>query len=135
LALQQGGGVIMERTYKEYILPVSKNKVQVYDYYLRGDRVAIEQIMTDAVVMTAEGTVSSVKTGYRYDMEDEAVIRAVKEMKTEQGTDIEVNITNIRELSEDDYEFLTSRLPKENEKKSTTKPSEGISEKPQKNGE
>jgi hypothetical protein len=125
----------MERTSKEYILPISKYKVRVYDYYLRGDRVAIERIMTDAVEMTGEGVISSVKTSYRFDMEDEAVIRAIASIKSEQGADIEVSVDNIRGLSEDDYKFLRTKLPKENEKKSTTKPSEDISAIPLKSEE
>jgi len=125
----------MERTSKEITLPVSKYKIQVYDYYLRGDRVAIERIMTDSVEMTGEGKISSVKTSYRYDMEDEAVVRAIASIKSDVGAEIVVSVESIRALSEEDYEFLKTKLPKQDEKKSTTKPSEDISVKPQKSGE
>lgn len=124
----------MERTKKEITLPVTGYKVNVYEYYLRGDRVAIERIMTDAVEMTGEGKVASVKTSYRYDMEDEAVLRAVASIK-DGDRELDVSKELIHGLPEDDYEFLTNNLPGENEKKSTTKPSGNISEKPQKSGE
>jgi len=124
----------MERLCKEIKLPVTGYKVQVYNYYLRGDRVAIEKIMTDAVEMTGEGNISKVDTGYKYDMEDEAVMRAIKSIKEGEKV-FEVNIDTIHSLPEEDYQFITDNLPKQDRKKSTTKPSEGISEKPQKNGE
>jgi hypothetical protein len=85
--------------------------------------------------MTGEGKIASVKTSYRYDMEDEAIVRAIASIKSVTGFEIEVNIEAIRALPEEDYEFLRTKLPKQDEKKSTTKPSEGISEKPQKSGE
>jgi len=130
----------MERTYKTYTLPVSKYQVGIYDYYLRGDRVAIEKIMTDAVEVDKEGKFTSVRTSYRYDMEDEAVVRGVAFIKNEMGVDVAVGkdgvkIENIREFAEEDYEFIKSKLPKQDEKNSTTKPSEDISVKPQKSGE
>ena len=124
----------MERSKKEIILPITKYKVGVYDYYLRGDRVAIERKMTDAVEMTGDGKVTSVKTSYRYDMEDEAVIRAVASVKDGEK-ELTIDKELISSLPEDDYECLRDSLPKESEKKSTTKPSRNISEKPQKNGE
>lgn len=124
----------MERTSKEITLPITKYKVSIYDYYLRGDRVAIERIMTDAVEMTGEGKVASVKTSYRYDMEDEAVLRAVKSAKDGEK-ELSVDKEWIHSLPEEDYNYLTENLPNEKGKKSTTKPSENISEKVLKNGE
>ena len=124
----------MERTKKVITLPITKYKVSVYDYYLRGDRVAIEKIMTDAVEMTGEGKVASVKTSYRYDMEDEAVLRAVESVK-DGDKELEVNKELIHSLPEEDYTFLSESLPKESGKKSTTKPSGNISEKVLKSGE
>jgi len=130
----------MERTSKTYTLPVTKYQVGIYDYYLRGDRVAIEKIMTDAVEVDKDGKFTSVKTSYRYDMEDEAVVRGVAYIKSEKGVDIAVGkdgvrIEVIRELPEEDYEFIKSKLPKQDEKNLTTKPSADISVKPQKSGE
>jgi hypothetical protein len=124
----------MERSVKEITLPITGFKVNVYDYYLRGDRVAIERIMTDAVEMTGDGKVASVKTSYRYDMEDEAVLRAVKSVKDGEK-EVTVDKDFVHALPEEDYEFLVTNLPKENVKKSTSKPSSDISEKPQKSGE
>jgi len=124
----------MERTKREIILPITKYKVGVYDYYLRGDRVAIEKIMTDAVEMSGEGKVTNVKTSYRYDMEDEAVLRAVAFVK-DGDKELSVDKEWVHSLPEEDYEFLTENLPKADKKKLTTKPSENISEKVLKNGE
>jgi len=124
----------MERTYKVIKLPITGYKVQIYDYYLRGDRVAIEKIMTDAVDMTGEGTISKVDTGYRYDMEDEAVLRAIKSIK-DGDKELPVEKETVASLPEDDYELIREKLPKQKGKKSTTRPSEDISEKPRKKGE
>ena len=123
----------MERTKKEITLPISGYKVGIYDYYLRGDRVAIEKIMTDAVEITGEGKVSSVRTSYRYDMDDEAVIRAVASIKDGEK-ELTVDKEWLHSLPEDDYAFLRDNLPKESEKKLTPKLSEVISEKPRKSG-
>ena len=124
----------MERATKEIKLPITGYQVKVYDYYLRGDRVAIESIMTEAVEMDAEGKITNVRTGYRYEMEDKAVLLAVKSVK-DSDKELDVDKDLIHSLPEEDYEFLKDNLPKEAGKKSTTKPSKDISEKPQKSGE
>jgi len=134
LTPQQGGGVEMERANKEIVLPTTKYTVQLYEYYLRGDRVAIERIMTDAVDMTGEGKIAKVDTGYKYRMEDEAVKRAIKSIKDGDKV-LPIELKTIHDLPEDDYEFIRASLPKESEKKSTTRPSGDTSEKRQKKEE
>ena len=125
----------MDRSNKEIKLPISEYRVAIYDYYLHADVVAIQRIMTDAVDVTADGKITNVDTSYRYTMEDESILRAIASVKTKDGLDVVVSKEMLGNLPEEDYEFLKENLPKQKEKKSTTKPLEGISEKPQKNGE
>jgi len=121
----------MERTTKKVKLPITGYEVELYTYYLRGDRIAIEKIMTDAVDMTAEGKLNKVDVGYRYKMEDEAVIRAIKSIK-DGNKELEVSDETIHSLPESDYELLRENLPGQSEKKSTTRQSGNISKKVQK---
>lgn len=124
----------MERPIKEVKLPVSGYNVGIYTYYLRGDRVALERIMTDRAEFDSEGKLKKVDVGYRYDMDDEAVIRATKYIK-EGETELSVNKETIHGLPEDDFEFLREQLPKGAKKKLITKPSEDTSKKPKEKGE
>lgn len=124
----------MERTYKEIELPITKDKVQVYDYYLRGDRIAIRKIMTDAVSLGTDGKAQKVDTGYTMRMENEEVRRAVKSIKRG-DKNIDVSDEYINNLPEEDFEYLRENLPSNKEKNLTTRQSEGISKKAQKSEE
>lgn len=125
----------MDRTYKEITLPISGEKLQLYTYYLRGDRIAIRKIMTDSVVMGVDGKPEKVDVSYELKMQDEEVLRAIKSIK--KGTEsIEPSVDYIYNLAEEDYEFIRDNLPKaKGEKESTTKQSEDSLEKPRKNEE
>lgn len=123
----------MQRPFKEITLPVSGYKVGIYTYYLRGDHVAIEKVMTDNVEFD-EGKAVRVHVSYRYDMEDEAVLRAIVFAKSGEEN-VPVDKDFIHNLPQKDFEFLRENLPGEDKKKLTLKPSEDTSKKPRKSGE
>jgi hypothetical protein len=122
----------MERTYKEITLPVTGDIVQVYDYYLRGERIAIRKIMTDAVSVDTAGKAQKVDTGYTMRMENEEVRLAIKAIKR---GDKKVDVTEeyINNLPEKDFMLIRENLPSNNEKNLTTRQSEDTLEKAQKN--
>ncbi len=125
----------MNRPIKEVELPISKWKVGLYLYYTRGDRVAIERIMSDSTEFDERGNVTKVSAGYLLDMDNEAVLRAVKFIKTKDGVDLEIKMDTVNELPEEDFEFLRGYLPKQDKKKLTTKPSEDTSKQSRKKEE
>jgi len=124
----------MERNYKEITLPISDHVLQIYDHYLRGDRIAIEKIMTDAVTMGTDGGKDVVDIGYTSRQEDEEVLRAIKSIK-DGDKNFASNSTYVKNLQEPDFFFIQENLPKEKGKNSTTGQSENTSRKPQKKGE
>lgn len=124
----------MDRPFKEVTLPITGFTVGVHTYYLRGDRVAIQKIMTDAVEVTGKGEATKVDTGYTYDMDDEAVVRAIKFIR-DGATNLPIEKKTIHALPEEDYDFLRGELPKEDKKKSTTRRSDDSSKKQTKKDE
>lgn len=124
----------MERTYKEIELPITGDKIQIYDYYLRGDRIAIRKIMTDAVSVDTSGKAQKVDTGYTMKMENEEVKRAIKSIKRG-DKNVDVSDEYINNLPEEDFEYLRENLPNNKEKNLTTRQSEDTSEKVQKSEE
>jgi type II secretory pathway component PulC len=125
----------MDRSFKEITLPISKDKVQLYTYYLRGDRIAIRQIMTEAVVMGTDGKPDSVDVSYELRMQDEEVLRAIKSIKRGEES-VEPSKEYVLSLAEEDYDFVRDNLPKaKGAGESTMKQSEDSSEKPRKSEE
>lgn len=124
----------MERTYKEIKLPVTGDKVEMYDYYLRGDRIAIRKIMTDAVSVGVDGKAQKVDASYAIKMENEEVKRIIKSVKR---GDKKIDATDeyINSLPEKDFDFIRENIPDSEEKNLTTRQSEDILEKVQKNEE
>jgi hypothetical protein len=111
----------MERPYKEVELPISKKKVGIYDYYLRGDTVAIDRIMSESAEFDKDGNVVRVKAGFRLDMDNEAVLRIIKYIK-DGDINIEVTLEAVNTFPEDDFQFLMEHLPERRKKKLTQKP-------------
>ena len=124
----------MERPIKNITLPVTGYKVGIFTYYLRGDRIAIEKIMTGSTKFDSKGKVISVDVGYRYDMDDEAVVRGVKFIKDGES-ELPVEIATIHGLPEEDFEFLRGSLPKEKGSRSKAKQSAASSKPRQEKGE
>ena len=124
----------MERTYKEIKLPITGHEVRVYSYFLRGDRIAIRKIMTDAVEVGTDGKTTKVDTGYTSVMENEEVRRIIKSVK-DGDKSIEVTDEYIMSMPENDFSFIREQLPVNKEKNLTTRQSEDTSQKTKKRGE
>ena len=113
----------MERPTTEVELPVSGIKATVYDYYLRGDRKAIEAVMLESAEFEQVGgrpKLKKVDATYRAKMEDKAVLLAVKSLVGKDGKPIELTVKVLDELPEKDFEVLQKALPSAEPKKKLT---------------
>ena len=110
----------MNRPTKEITLPVSKIKVELYTYYLRGDKKAIEAIMTDSAnIRQKDDGEDEIKLdlSYRAKMEDKAVILAIKSLKDSEGKEMEVNIETLDQLPDEDWKEIYANIPDQKPKK------------------
>ena len=113
----------MERPTTEIELPISGIKAEVYKYYLRGDRKAIEAIMLESAEFEQVGgkpKLKKIDATYRAKMEDKAVLLAVKSLIGKDGKTIEPTIEVLDGLPEKDYDVLQKALPSEEPKKKST---------------
>jgi hypothetical protein len=111
----------MERPTVEVELKVSGIKAEVYTYYLRGERKAIEAIMFDSAQFEQDETgtpkLKKVDASYRTKMEDKAVLLAVKRLVDKEGKELEVKTENLDNLPAEDFETLQASLPGNQSKK------------------
>jgi len=110
----------MNRPTTEIELPVSGMKAEVYTYYLRGDKKAIEAIMLESAEFEQVGgkpKLKKVDATYRAKMEDKAVLLAVKRLTDKAGKELEINIETLDQLPDEDFEVLQKALPGSKTKK------------------
>ena len=111
----------MERATEEVALLVSGIKAEVYTYYLRGERKAIEAIMFSSAQFEQDesGTpkLKKVDASYRTKMEDKAVVLAIKGLVDKEGKKLEVDIATLDSLPAEDFEQLQKSLPGNQPKK------------------
>jgi len=111
----------MNRPTKSVGLPISGMTAIVYEYYLRGDRKEIEQIMLNSAKYeidpkTDKPKFTGVDSSYRVKMEDKAVLLALKEFK--KGAEIIVPTIEILDgLPSEDFDILQKALPNRKPKK------------------
>lgn len=121
----------MKRPTTEVELPISGIKATVYTYYLRGEVKAIEAIMLESAEFEQVGgrpKLKKVDATYRSQMEDKAVLLAVKSLVDKDGKSIEVKTETLDGLPAEDFEKLQSALPTIiPKKKSTLTPSKSSS--------
>lgn len=105
----------MERPIKEVLLPVSGVNVEIYTYYLRGEKKQIEAIMLESAKFVSDEKgkpkLDSVDASYRTKMEDKAVLLAVKKLTGKDGKELEKTVAVLDGLPDDDYELLQQSLP------------------------
>jgi len=105
----------MDRPFQEVLLPISKLKAEVYTYYLRGEKKAIEAIMLSSAEYEKDNDgkirLKSLNASYRSEMEDKSVLFAVKSLKDEAGNEIPVKIESLDGLPDDDFKILKDSLP------------------------
>jgi len=104
----------MNRPTTEIKLPVSGMNAELYTYYLRGDRKAIEAIMLESAEFEQVGDkpkLKKVDATYRARMEDKAVLLAVKKLTDKEGKKIEINQESFDALPEKDFQALQEALP------------------------
>jgi len=111
----------MERATEEVALLVSGIKAEVYTYYLRGERKAIEAIMFSSAQFEQDesGTpkLKKVDASYRTKMEDKAVLLAIKSLIDKEGNELEVKLETLDNLPAEDFEQLQKSLPGNQPKK------------------
>jgi len=105
----------MDRPFIEVTLPVSGIKAEVYSYYLRGEKKAIEAIMLESAEFEQDeaGTprLKKVDATYRTRMEDKAVALAVKKLTDKEGKELKVEIETFDSLPAEDFTVLQNSLP------------------------
>jgi len=105
----------MDREFIEVLLPISGMKVEIYTYYLRGERKKIEAIMLESAEFEqdANGTpkLKKVDASYRTKMEDKAVLLAVKKLVDKEGKEVKVEIGVFDNLPDEDFTLLQASLP------------------------
>ena len=112
----------MDRPTIEVILPISKTVVQMYTYYLRGERKAIEAIMLESVNWKPSGKdgkpqMAGVDTTYRAKMEDKAVLTAIHSLTNSNKEPIEITLETLDNLPDEDFKALQDALPSQQQKK------------------
>jgi len=113
----------MDRPTTEVTLPISKMVVEIYTYYLRGERKAIEAIMLGSVNWKTSGKdgkpqMDGVDTSYRARMEDKAVLLAIHKL-TDSNKELVNEITTkvLDDLPDEDFKALQDALPTQRQKK------------------
>ena len=105
----------MDRPTKEVTLPTSGIKLNIFTYYLRGERKEIESIMLDSAEFEQDeaGTprLKKVDASYRSKMEDKAVLLAIKDIVGKSGAKIEKTVEVLDGLPADDFDVLQGSLP------------------------
>ena len=112
----------MDRPTTEVTLPISKMVVEIYTYYLRGERKAIEAIMLGSVnwktsEKDGKPKMEGVDTSYRAKMEDEAVLLAIHKLTNSNKEPVEVTTKTLDELPDEDFKALQDALPSQQQKK------------------
>ncbi len=111
----------MDRPINEVMLPVSGVKVEIFTYYLRGERKEIEAVMLESAEFEQDeaGTprLKKVDATYRSKMEDKAVILAIKKLTDKDGKELEKKIETLDSLPAEDFEKLQESLPTSQPKK------------------
>lgn len=111
----------MDRPINEVSLPVSGVKVEIFTYYLRGERKEIEAVMLESAEFEQDeaGTprLKKVDATYRAKMEDKAVLLAIKKLTDKDGKDLPKTIETLDSLPAEDFEKLQESLPGQPKKK------------------
>lgn len=112
----------MDRPITEVILPVSKMVAEIYTYYLRGERKAIEAIMLESVnwktsKKDGKPQMAGVDATYRAKMEDKAVLMAVKKLTKPNKEPVKVTTETLDNLPDEDFKALQDALPSQQQKK------------------
>lgn len=110
----------MERPTTDVKLPVSGMTAQVYSYYTRGERKAIEAIMLESAEFKQVGgkpKLEKVDATYRSKMEDRAVLLAVEKLTDKDGKVIKLTQQVLDDMPEDDFVALQKALPSGETKK------------------
>jgi len=129
----------MERPTADPIeLPLSHFKVRLYTFYTRGETIEVENIMTRAIQFEPvneapdlevtedgkkrppkESTVEmrTIDTSYRTKMEDMVTLLAVCDYTDSKGKTEKPSMEWLRDLPNDDFEFIQKSLPKPSKKK------------------
>ena len=112
----------MDRPTNEVILPISNMVAEVFTYYLRGERKAIEAIMLDSVNWKTSGKdgkpqMDGVDTSYRVRMEDKAVSLAVHKLTNSNKEPVEITTKVLDDLPDEDFKALQDALPSQRQKK------------------
>ncbi|MEA2056482.1 MAG: hypothetical protein U9O78_02060 [Patescibacteria group bacterium] len=111
----------MNRPTKKIELPISGMTAIIYDYYLRGDRKEIEQIMLNSAEFkldqkTGKSEYMGLTGNYKTEMEDKAVLLAVKELNDGDKT-IKPTVKVLDQLPAEDFDMLRDALPDSRSKK------------------
>jgi len=111
----------MDRPTKEIELPVSGVKVDIFTYYLRGERKQIEAVMLESAEFEqdADGKprLKKVDATYRSKMEDKAVLLAVKRLVDKEGKELPKTTETLDGLPAEDFDLLQASLPQQPKKK------------------
>jgi len=112
----------MDRPTNEVSLPISKMVAEVFTYYLRGERKAIEAIMLGSVNWKTSGKdgkpqMDGVDTSYRAKMEDRAVLLAVHKLTKLNKEPVKVTVEVLDNLPDEDFKALQDALPSQRQKK------------------
>jgi len=112
----------MDRPTKNVTLPISNMVAEVYTYYLRGERKAIEAIMLESVnwkTSDKDGKpeMAGVDASYRAKMEDKAVLLAIKSLTNSNKESVEVTTETLDNLPDEDFATLQEALPSQQLKK------------------
>ena len=112
----------MDRPTNEVSLPISKMVAEVFTYYLRGERKAIEAIMLDSVNWKTSGKdgkpqMEGVDTSYRAKMEDKAVTLAIHKLTKLNKEPVKVTTEVLDNLPDEDFKALQDALPSQRQKK------------------
>jgi hypothetical protein len=110
----------VDRPTTEIELTVSGIKAEIYTYYLRGDKKAIEAIMLESAEFEQVGdkpTLKKIDATYRAKMEDKAVLLAVKKFTDKDGKELDVSTEILDQLPDEDFKTLESSLPGSKPKK------------------
>ena len=111
----------MDRPINEVTLPVSGIKVEIFAYYLRGERKEIEAVMLESAEFEQDeaGTprLKKVDATYRSKMEDKAVLLAIKKLTDKEGKELEKKVEVLDALPAEDFDKLQESLPGQQPKK------------------
>ena len=105
----------MDRPTNLVVLPVSGIKVDVFTYYLRGERKEIEAVMLESAEFEQDeaGTprLKKVDATYRSRMEDKAVLLAIKKFTDKDGKELSKSVEVLDSLPAEDFDKLQESLP------------------------